>query len=263
MTICISLLCEDQEVALVGADRMVTDRSLPIEFESSDPKYSQYRSDQLGLVVSAAGPALAPATINHAVEQCINEIGNVREGVELVKDAYISMKQKKFEEEILEQRGIDFDEFYSSGMYNSGRGEQWDKMYSEFELGLDVMISGFDENGAHSYRVSDGSGFNGLVESFSNIGFDAVGSGSNLARDTLTSRYSGDLSVEEGLYVLYAALKNSSQAPGVGNGFDLTVIDEGGPREITETTLTTLQTLFYETEEANAYPESINDEINI
>jgi len=263
MTICISILCEDQDIALVGADRLVTDRRLPIEFESSNSKYRQYLSNQVGLVISTAGPALAPAAINDAMEQSIDELETVREGVELVKESYISIKQKKFEEEILAQRGIKFNEFYESDMYNSGRGEEWDKMYSEFEMNMEIIVTGVDEDGSHSYRVSDGNGFNGLVESFANIGFDAIGTGSNLARDTLTSRYSTDHTAEEALYVLYAALKNSSQAPGVGSEFDLTLIDEGGPREISQDTLTTLETLFYDSEEANAYPTEINEDLQL
>ncbi|MFC7115839.1 hypothetical protein ACFQH2_14010 [Natronoarchaeum sp. GCM10025703] len=263
MTICISVLCEDQEAAVVGADRMVTDRTLPIEFESSDSKYQPYRSENIRLVISSAGPALAPATINRAVEDSIDDIESVQQAVEIVKNVYISMKQTKFEEEILSQRGISFDEFYESGMYNSGRGEAWDKMYSEFELGLDVIVTGHDVNGSHTYRVSDKGGYNGLVESFANIGFDTVGTGSNLARDTLTSRYSRDLTIEECLYVVYAALMNSAQAPGVGNKFDLTIVDGSGPREVSEQTLTAIQKLFYDNEEANRYPQEVNSSIEI
>jgi len=263
MTICISLLCENDEVALIGADRMVTDRGLPIEFETSDSKYEQYRSEQVEFAISSAGVALPPSTIHRAVSSSVDEIETLLQAVKLVKKTYINIKQKKFEEEFLEQRGISFEEFYDSGMHNSGRGETWDKFYSDFELNLDIIVSGLDQRGANTYRVSDGGAFDGLTESFESIGFDAIGSGSNLARDTLTSRYSRDLSVEEGLYVLYAALQNSSQAPGVGSEFDITVIDSSGPREIQAEEIATLNKAFYDMEEANPYPEAIGEQLDI
>lgn len=260
MTICVSVLCKNNQAVVVGTDRMITDRGIPIEFEASESKYSMYKNEDIGIVFASAGSALSPSSFHGVLERNIGEIESIEEAVDLVKRTYIKTKQKKFEESVLSPRGISLEQFYNEGMHNSGRGEEWDRMYNKFSLDLDIILAAKGNQKAYSYRVSDSGEFSGLVESFAGLGFDAVGTGASLARDTLTSRYSTDLSVKQALYVLYTALENASQAPGVGREFDIAVIDDS-LMSVNEETKVSLQTIYNENEKSNPYPEDIEERL--
>lgn len=260
MTICVSIICEEENAIIVGADRMITDHGIPIEFESSTTKYSQFWTDELGFIFASAGSALTPDRIDSKIKTDVEEYNSIMEIVEDTKDIYIDMKRTKFEEEILEQRGLTLDEFYQSDLRDSSIGRNWDQIYGEFNLSLDIILAGVDSSGPHTYRISDTDEYNGLVESFAGLGFDAVGTGASLARDILTSRFSRDLTIDEGLYVMYTALNNASQAPGVGKNFDMTVIRANeAPKQIEQETITQLEKIYYDNEEAVPIPDLAKD----
>lgn len=261
MTICISILCPEDNAVVVGADRMITDHGIPIEFEASTPKFStHWNGDDVSLIFASAGSALSPSTVRKQLDFNMSEIGSFREAVNTVKQAYLQIKKRKFEESVLAPRGISLDEFYSSKMPETSQGQEWDRMYSEFTLELQIILAGVDGRGAHTFRVSDGGEYAGLVESFNGLGFDAIGSGSSLARDTLTSRYEHDFSVEHALYVMYSALENASQAPGVGRNFDIAVIRRSeNIRQLSQEEMGELGRLFQENEEPRSVPDDISE----
>jgi len=213
---------------------MITDRGIPIEFESPNPKFETFKTDNLAFAFSSAGSALTPGTIKRRINSNLEDDSSMNDVVSTVKNSYLYLKKKKFAEEFLEPRGLSFDDFYERGLHNEGRGKEWDRAYSDFSLNLDITLTGVDDSGEWTYRVSDGDEFAGLTESFGELGFDAVGTGASLARDTLTSRYSTDLSELQGLYILYTALQNASQAPGVGRNYDIAVISDKEVQILTE-----------------------------
>ncbi|SEP25230.1 hypothetical protein SAMN04487948_12710 [Halogranum amylolyticum] len=251
---------------------MVTDTEIPIEFESSRPKFSGYGNEDVQVLFSSAGDALIPDRIEKHLKTNQEDLRSVQHAATVVRDKYVRIKQEKFEDAILRPRGISLSQFYREGLHNSGRGKEWDRLFSQHSLNLDIMITGVGPSGARTFRVSDSDEIGGLVESFDGLGFDAVGTGASLARDTLTGRYSEGLQISEALYVVYAALRNASQAPGVGREFDIAKIhtgssaaESGGLRStrISDETLAKLEKVYDENEIDVSAPAELNERIDL
>ncbi len=259
MTVCISVLCKQEDKTIVASDRMVTDRGIPIEFESSESKFRSYENDEVKFVFTSAGSALLPERFKRAFKSNLDSLQTVHQAANLAKNAHIEAKRAKFEEIILAPRGITIQEFYNKGMHNTERGEEWDRLLSDFSLDIDIILAGVDQTGAHSFRITGGGDISGLMESFNDLGFDAIGSGNSLARDSLTSRYRADHSTGEALYVTYAALSNASQAPGVGNQYDIAVVDSSGVQSLQDEVIEHLADLYEENESAATIPDEIDD----
>jgi hypothetical protein len=104
MTICIAAICENGEAVIVTSDRMITANFLALEFEHPNPKIEKLADCCVGLT---AGDALAHTELFRACRQYVQQMKSPQ--VELivneVKDQFLSLRQKRAEEEILRPRG--------------------------------------------------------------------------------------------------------------------------------------------------------------
>ena len=94
----------------------------------------------------------------------------------------------------------------------------------QYSLGVDFLIAGLDEGGAHLSQVANP----GTVYQLHKLGYAAIGSGGNhaLMRLSLSSQ-SCQRGLLETLADVYSAKKVSEVAPGVGSATDIAVIDTG------------------------------------
>jgi 20S proteasome alpha/beta subunit len=95
-------------------------------------------------------------------------------------------------------------------------------MSQQFNLGLEVIVTGIDRDGAFIARVTHP----GTLARLDKLGYDAVGSGGIHA---LTKLQLGAQTFHRGLsqtlFAVYEAKKAAEVAPGVGDNTDMAVID--------------------------------------
>jgi 20S proteasome alpha/beta subunit len=83
----------------------------------------------------------------------------------------------------------------------------------QYEFGLNVLVGGVDDSGAHIYNIVDP----GTSVAFDAIGYHAIGSGYPHAVTTLiTNDYDQDIPSAKALLITYEAKKIAERAPGVG-----------------------------------------------
>lgn len=239
MTVGISTVCQGGHSVIVASDRMITDRRIPIEYESTAPKFSPFELDELPFVFASAGSALTPGTLTKTVAENIEDAGSIEDIARIVKLSFLAIRREKYEDTVLQPRGFDLNEFYEQGIFDSNRGRELDQRIDQFSLNLKIIVAGVDQTGAHTFRIVDPQDqeVSGVMESFDELGFDAIGSGANLARDALTSWYDRDLDIDEALYVTVSALERASQAPGVGDEADAVIITPDGMETVDESLL--------------------------
>jgi hypothetical protein len=93
-----------------------------------------------------------------------------------------------------------------------------------FSYNLVLLVCGFDNDGAHIYRVT-----NNTVNSYKGLGFHAIGYGENVATVTL-SRLGHNFvneSIEETTYRVYEAKRAAEHTGLVGKGTDMVLLREG------------------------------------
>jgi len=224
MTICIAALCDKNFKAIVASDRMITVMPLSQEFEHGTSKIQTIAKTCAAVT---AGSALLPSELCKAVEEPISKLGkpHISQIVDEIKKQYVELRKKRIEEEVLKPRGLTIETFYKNiGKLPPQIAIPLDnKIESYDEFRLDVLIGGVDDSGGHIYQVSNP----GISECFDILGYSAIGSGEPHAISSfIANDYTGLVSLNEGVYMVYEAKKRSEKAPGVGPSTDMCVIDK-------------------------------------
>lgn len=197
------------------SDAMITGEELAIEFEHRTPKIFELTDN---CVASTAGNALVHTELFDAVKEKVEELKSPRitDVVECIKLCFANLRQRDIEERILKPRGFPnlqaFYETQESLIREVALTIQND--IDTYEYGLDVLVGGIDDKGAHIYWVSDP----GTSVSFDSIGYHAIGSGDAHAITTLiTNDYHEQFQLPRALLLAYQAKKIAERAPGVGS----------------------------------------------
>jgi len=141
------------------------------------------------------------------------------------RDTYINIRKELAEKEVLAPYGLDYKTFLSN------QTELSENFVREVSYRLDnftiedaaTIITGLDEEGAHIYVV-----MNDMVINNDNVGFTAVGSGSNHALSHLMlSGYSRYAPEAKAILTIHRAKKKSEVSPGVGKDTDMFAIAGG------------------------------------
>lgn len=224
MTICIAGICGEDRVVL-ASDRMITESgTLRVEFEPDRPKMIGLTDSVIAL---SAGNALRPSDITQEIDD--DNLAGLADGIaEEVKEAVSSVTQRVLEDNHLSKYGLDFPTFFSQ-LGNSGLAGQLYREIKEHEesgvLGITLLIAGADEQGPHIFVVRDPA----EKACFDDIGFHAIGSGTDHARGSLIFNefHKRSLSLGEGAYLLHEAKKAAEIAPGVGKEYtDMWIVSE-------------------------------------
>ena len=232
MTVCIAAVCEGGKQLVVGADQMVT-ISAPLNVEF-DPPLSKIESMGTSSVALGAGNTLYVAEI---LRQARDEYQNVQSPVPQIADAvckvYKRYRDEKAEElVILPPLGLDFLNFRLRGgtlpaylQPQPGIYQQLTVMASRWNLGVDIIVAGIDQNGSHMYWV----GNPGTSVCFDKIGYNAVGTGAtHVAIKLALELQHPNSSLAETMLSVYGAKKASEVAPGVGQETEIKVVSQEG-----------------------------------
>ena len=225
MTLCIAALADERKTLVMAADRMISLTFIESELDVS--KIVPLKQDWWAMIaasnLSNVFPVIDKITSNWQ-PQTGDSITNV---VEVVGTAYKSERQERAEAEVLSPHGLDFEEFLSNG-------KTWLPEYtfiqiedglSKYDLGVSLMICGFDQTGAgYIFTVQNP----GVTYRWDIPGFNAIGSGFYGAEYMMYYRELGPtFPVSEWLYYIYEAKAFGEQAGAVGEETELLVARSG------------------------------------
>ena len=243
MTICLALICDNQERIVAVADRMVSVEFLSLEFEQQTRKV-----DQIGnhIVALTSGDALGHTDIIRDATEEIAKMSQpiVRDVAAEVEEQFIQHRQRFAEKSILRRVGLDYSTFLDQQRNLSP--EVVSALMSEYQavkLGIEILLVGVDSSGAHLYQLEDP----GVLTCFDSIGYAAIGSGLPHAEGFLAEAdYSPNIPLNRAVWLSYVAKRRSERAPGVGSTYtDIVVLEhESGVRFLDGATLTTLASAY-------------------
>ncbi len=184
MTVCLAVVCSDGDTGtavVVASDRMVTYSGL-IEFEHEVSKSTPVNDHA---VVLQAGDAVGASTIlKMAMSAPRTDDESIAEFSQQVAAQYHAYRLSVVNEVIFKPRGITSDQFYGGHQqaFQPQIAVQLDHSASTYQLGVQLIVAGVDQDGAHIHAIDPPSG---LHQEFESIGFHAIGSGAIHALQSL------------------------------------------------------------------------------
>ncbi|MGA2349973.1 MAG: hypothetical protein ABSF70_06025 [Terracidiphilus sp.] len=247
MTICIAAICSDGQEIVIAADRMFTISSpLNVEFE---PPISKIESMSQTCIAMGSGNSLHVAEILKRARKRYAESPKLSVDVvgRAVMDDYGTLRNEVVEQQIVAPSlGPDFAAFRSKGgtlpQYLQPQANIYAQLFmssQQFNLGVEIIVAGFDETGSHTYVISHP----GQIVSFDKIGYGITGSGATHASIKLALELQHPKStLADTLLTVYAAKRAAEVAPGVGKETELYVITSKGIWQVPDELITELKT---------------------
>lgn len=233
MTICIGALCNGGKSVVLAADGMVTTNLPPIEFEHPGTKI-EFLTEKSALL--SAGQVLPGTEVLRRAKARLSSTGSgtMEDIAKAVGESYSEYRSEIIEQRWLKPRGLTLDLFYKEGKIQQIPREialPMDRDMIKFNLGVDLIVAGIDEAGAHIYTVLNP----GIPNCHNRIGYVAVGSGTIHAISTfIFNDFSVESTLNEAVYYACEAKINSESAPGVGVETSMAVIKASGMKMLDE-----------------------------
>jgi len=226
VTICIAAITGAGEHIVTASDRMISyDEFIPA---GDDATLKQRKiAKAWGMMFAGTVSLFMPL-----LERILNNIDHesdcdLEQVQECVRNAYRSLFNERFSSDYLSRYCIsDIEMFRTCGLEQFGNerfSHICDKIDS-FDLGIDLLVYGFDSNGkAHIFQASNP----GRVTSHDLLGYGAVGSGCWMATASLVRKMM-PYNLDATAYRLLDAKFSSETAPGVGRSTTLFSHDRSG-----------------------------------
>lgn len=229
LTICIAAICDEGKSVVAASDRMITSEQIAIEFEHDTPKIYQVTKK---CIVLSAGNALAHTKVVGRAKEKLTEISDpsIEVVASTLKDIYQEERRLRAESLHLKPRGMDLDSFYQGFIRTmpADMASFIDQNISTSNFGLELIVAGVDEMGAHIYGIYDPV----ISDSFDSLGFHAIGSGSIHAITMVAYKYESKMTKDKMKNFIFSVKKASEKAPGVGKMTDMRVISSNGIDEV-------------------------------
>lgn len=273
MTICIAAICENGKYVIVMADRMITYTAPPFhQFEHPVPKIHKLSNNA---VLMTAGSALLPSELIYKIKKILrsgsvensdsdysfssNMLSNyikIKDILDIIKKAYLLLRKQIIEERFLQKYDLKWEDYvnFIKGVSTSEKGlipfpAPSIKIFAEieeFQLELQAILAGVDDEGAHIYVVEDP----GVLNNFNDIGYAAIGSGNYHAmRSFIENSYSTAMPLWRALYIVYEAKKYAESAPGVGTQTDAMIISKDKIKILDSNDINQLEKIYKEKQE--------------
>lgn len=245
MTVCLAALCRDGEEAraIVATDRMVTFPGF-IEFEHATPKM---QAASMRALAMTAGDTLVGTRITREVAESITGTLPVVEIAQRLAAHYDATRTHRMEQQLLAPRGLTLQTFYGAHATLNGQITLMiDQQMQQFMLGVELLLAGADETGAHIYSVQH-PGKPELLHDV--IGYAAIGSGAiHAVQSMIGFGHTSSAEYQETVFRVYASKRRSEVAPGVGHDTDMAVLSAEGIHRLSDDELDQLRTIFEEFE---------------
>ena len=242
MTICIAAMAADKSAVVAASDRMLSAHFLSLEFDHPDSKIEQLSNSCVGL---SAGDALPAGELFASARIVATQLQNpqVQQIASSIKDTYAKLRAQSVEEKIFKPRGITIDEFYQQGLIRQFPPEvsmQLDDLVQNATFGVELIIAGVDGNGADIIGISDP----GKADSYSRIGYHAIGSGMSHAILSLVSAgQHWTKGINETVFNVFRAKRQAESAPGVGRAIEMRIVVNQSIRAISDGEIAQLDTI--------------------
>jgi 20S proteasome alpha/beta subunit len=156
---------------------------------------------------------------------------------------YARMRAWRAEQAVLSTHGLTIESFHE--MHRS-LNEQvvmlLENGLQQFDLGVELLLAGVDESGAHIHTNRNPGGGN---LNHDPIGWAAIGIGApHVVASMAGPAHSADDAYEQTLFRVYAAKRRAEVAPGVGGETEMAVIDAGGFRRLNDADLGQLALIY-------------------
>jgi 20S proteasome alpha/beta subunit len=242
MTVCIAALCGEGEEAraVVAADHMVTSADF-MEFEHPGSKIVELSQHALVMVAGATNDGMR--LVHEAAISLGDSTADIAAIAENLGARYAEARLRRAEQFALQTRGLDLDSYYAM---HSSLNDQLvmllDNVLSEFSLGVDLLLAGVDDSGAHIHTNGHPGGGN---QNHDSIGWTAIGSGAiHVVPSMAGFVHSAGSSYGETLFRVYASKHRAEVAPGVGHETDVAVISKDGIKRLDSAELERLDTIY-------------------
>ncbi len=229
MTICISAACDNSQKLVVAADRMFTiGAPLNVEFE---PPISKIETMTPTCLAMGSGNSLAVAEIMKRAR--VKYVNSPQQSVDIVaralQEEYSALRNEVVDRQVVSPAlGPDYAAFRLRGgslpQYLQPQPQIYAQLFmqsGQFNLGTEIVVSGFDEAGSHIYVISNP----GQLVSFDKIGYGITGSGATHASIKLALELQHPKSgLDDTLLSVYGAKLAAEVAPGVGKETEMYVV---------------------------------------
>ena len=213
-----------------------------IEFEHAMPKMQQASTRAVAMT---AGETLIGTRIAQEVAEALTGTPPVVEIAHRLAAQYEAARAARMEQQLLAPRGLSLQSFY--GAHASLNGQitlMIDQQMQQFNLGVEFLLAGADDTGAHIYSVQNPGRPEYLHDV---IGYAAIGSGAIHALQSMIGfGHSPNADYQETVFRAYASKRRSEVAPGVGLDTDLAVIATEGIHRLSDDELDQLRTIYEE-----------------
>lgn len=219
MTICISAICTEnsKEHIVFSVDHMITTGIG--QFEHDISKYKLLTDNSVGML---AGNALL---MDYFLEDDYSN-KSYSEIQSVLEEKFKQKRLHKIQKEILEVYAIDFDdvkEMLKNPITNDFQSLIL-KSITKIKLNTAILLMGFENKKAKISQIGDGG-----IETYDQIYFNTIGSGSIQAQNTLLfQKHSKQDDLKTTLYNVYKAKRNAEVMHGVGKETDIGYLNEKG-----------------------------------
>ena len=219
MIICISAICteNDKEHIVFSVDHMITTGIG--QFEHDISKYKLLTGNSVGML---AGNALL---MDYFLEDDYSN-KSYSEIQSVLEEKFKQKRLQKIQKEILDVYAIDFDdvkEMLKNPITNDFQSLIL-KGITKTSLDTAILLMGFEEGKAKISEIVDTG-----VETYDQIYFNTIGSGSIQAQNTLLfQKHSKQDDLKTTLYNVYKAKKNAKVMQGIGKETDIGYLNESG-----------------------------------
>lgn len=242
MTVCIAAMCgrDEEPLVVVAADRLMTAGGF-MEFEHPGSKIVELTETSLVMVAGDTneGMRLARGAAGSAAPETIPEMA------EDLGNRYFEARARRTDQYILRARGLDPANYYAMhGTLNGQFVMLVDQALMEFDLGVELLLAGVDDTGAHIHTNRNPGGGN---TDHGAIGWAAIGSGAVHVMPSMAGFEHGtDDTYGQTLFRVYASKRRAEVAPGVGHETDVAVVGRDGIKRLTDTELQQLDSIYEE-----------------
>jgi hypothetical protein len=228
MTICIAASCAAARAIVVASDRMLSAPFLTLEFDHPDAKIDEISTSCVAL---SAGDAL---TSHEVLSEDSGPAGqlhdpDISDFVSQIRQRFVAARKRLANEQILEPRGLSFEQFYQRGGISSlppDLAMMIDDEIQRMRLDVSIIVAGVDRAGPHIFSIEDP----GTSACYDRLSYHAIGSGHRHAMLSLVAHNQHlRMGLNQTVFNVFCAKKAAEAAPGVGQATEMRIItrDEG------------------------------------
>jgi 20S proteasome alpha/beta subunit len=226
MTVGIAAICDNRKAIVLAADKLMTIGEANLTMDTESHKVMPIAPHVwVAITGTIQDSEYAQERFRHSAN--LLSVQSVLQIAKRLRKACEHMRARQIEERILRPIwNISYKE-YNRACLRSPTPSMVNDVLTRilgFQYALTLLVCGFDDDGAHIYRVN-----NATVNSHKGIGFHAIGYGETIATATLCRRGRNfiDESIAETLYRVYEAKRAAEHTGLVGKGTDMVLLTKG------------------------------------